>query len=95
MQTVDVMAALLSGAASIAIGLRSGLLKKDIRTKPNAPASVTLSLATLAAVFGGVSLNIWRGGSASWREVFCYAASAGAAWALLINVARQKRAGGD
>jgi predicted MFS family arabinose efflux permease len=95
MQAVDLAAAVLSGAASIAIGLRSGMLKRDIQTKPTAPAHVTLALAVLAAVLGGASLNIWRGAHAGWREVFCYAALALASGVLLVNIARQKRASPD
>jgi hypothetical protein len=87
----DVLAALISGSTSIALGLRSGLLKKDIPCKPTAPRFVTVALMISAAGFGGASFNIWAGAHASWREVFAYTGSAVACWALLINVALQKR----
>jgi hypothetical protein len=91
MTPVDILAALASGGCSIALGLRSGLLKKDIPSKPTAPRYVTFALMASAAGFGGASFNIWAGAHASWREVICYAGSALACWALLINLTVQKR----
>jgi hypothetical protein len=95
MTTVDLLAALLSGGASIAMGLRSALLKREIVTKPTAPRIVTLALMGGAAGFAGASLNIWLGGHAAWREVICYGGSALAAWVLLGNIWLQKRVAND
>lgn len=93
MTKVDLVAAVLAAAASFSIGVRSSMLKKEIRTKPTAPRWVAVAIMVSSAGFGGASLNIWMGAHASWREALCYAGSAFASAALLLNLWRQKHDG--
>lgn len=90
MNLVDLWAACAAGAAAIALGLRSEMLKPDLSAFHDSSPIVRYALALSSIVLGGRVVTLISGGSAQAAEAAVYTAQAFAAAALLWNLHRQR-----